>query len=81
MQRLQLPLRVFSCSYIFIYVFSPFQLQSQVMVLGEFARNSEGKTTLALGRLGRIEARLDSVPVVRHGVLSNDYVFLGKRKR
>ncbi|CAB1105172.1 unnamed protein product [Ectocarpus sp. CCAP 1310/34] len=39
------------------------QLQSQVMVLGESARHSEGKMSLALDRLGRIEIRLDSTTV------------------
>lgn len=50
------------------------------MVLGEFARNSEGNMSLALDRLGRIEVRLDSITVVRHGMLSIVYVFLSKRK-
>ncbi|CAM9110107.1 unnamed protein product [Ectocarpus fasciculatus] len=39
------------------------QLQSQVMVLGEFARNSEGRTSLVLDRLARIDARLDPIPM------------------
>lgn len=43
---------------------STFQLQSQVMVLGESASASERNTSMVLSRLAALEVRIGSIPVV-----------------
>ena len=46
-----------------------FQLQSQVMVLGESASASEGNISTVLSRLAALEVRIGSIPVVSRSKL------------